>query len=310
MSGTTVPAGSDRAATSNQEGWRWDGSQFVYGTVDSPGIGQVRRPPARKDRVLSGCAGLVLFFPFYLLLVFLVLPIRGLFGEAVTNFTVTFDGGPALYFLFVSLPLMLVFGQSFGQIMNGIYVLRWDPDRTAAPKRAGPLRAIAHVVLFVVLFPIDWLPWVVGRARMLHEVIAGTEVVVSPRPTEVHVTQRMWWTLVGGLYFGYTLLVFAAGWSDTRTYVAVAVMWAMAVGFALWLRTAERHPLFLTLSIGLTSIAAPAAAMWAVLTGKFELDAYYTGRLLEDSVLLIGFGLYLVYKTFRELAQRNADKGG
>jgi uncharacterized RDD family membrane protein YckC len=312
VSGTTERPRPDDRTPSGQEEWRWGGTQFTRSGADSPGTVprrdhiQVRRPPSRANRVRSGCTSLVLYFPFYLLLVFLVLPIRGLLGEAVSDFVLSLDGAAALYFLFVIVPLTIFFGQSIGQMVYGIYVVRSGRSEILPPQRAGPLRSVAHLALFVVLFPIDWLPWVFGRTRMLHELVAGTEVLISPSPVEVRLTARGWLTLVGVLYFGYTILLLAAGWGQTATYVTVAVMWAIPIGVGLWVATAERHPLFLALSFGLICIGGPIPILWAVLTGKIELDFINTIKLWLLALFVMWFGFGGLYYQFK---RRKRAKG-
>jgi len=242
---------------------------------------------------------MVLYFPFYLLLIILIAPLSAIINARVYDFILSYPGVAALYFALVSSPLTIFFGQSAGQMLSGIHVVRYNRDQTAPPQRAGPLRGIAHVAAFVVLFPIDWMPWVIRRTRMVHEVIAGTEVLATPRPAQVRVIGRGLVTCLGLAYFAYTLLLLAARWGDTATYVTVAVLWAIPIGVALWTVTAQRHPLFLSWSIAAICIGGPIPILWAVVAGKMQLAPYNAAKLWFVALFVIGFGVRVLHHTLR-----------
>lgn len=185
--------------------------------------------PSRGDRVRTGCAGAVLYFPFYLLLIFLLPPLSKPVGDRAVGLLISYPGVAVLWFVCVSIPLTIVFGQTAGQKIGRLFVVRKGGGQP--PRRPGPLRAVAHVALFVILFPIDWLPWLFGRSRLVHEMVAGTQVVSTPPEDEVQVHLRTWIALFGGLCFAYVLIVLVANWNDVyhaqspiRSFLALLVL--------------------------------------------------------------------------------------
>jgi hypothetical protein len=288
---------------------RWDGTQFVTDNPPSPIDTASHRAPRRSDRIRSGCAGAVLFFPFFLLLIILVLPIQSLLIAPVQAFVLSYPGAVLLYFAVVTVPLTVTFGQSVGQIMLGVHVVEAAPRGTLDVRRPGPLRAIVHVVLFVLLFPILWVPWLFGRSRLLHELGAGTEVLINPAPAKVTVSGRQWLTVLGAMYLVWTVLILVSGWGQAATYIAVTVMWAVPLTIALWVRTEEmlfkRNPhsilgmWLIAVPLAMACIGGPSFFFWAMLTGKMQLDATKTGKGVIVGLFLFGFGLWCLYSAIK-----------
>jgi len=301
---TNPGLGSKRRVTSDTR-MRWDGMQLVPDNPPSPIDATSHRAPRYRDRIRSGCVGAVLFFPFFFLLIILALPIQSLLIGSVQAFVLSYPGAVVLYFAFVTLPLTVSFGQSAGQMMWGIHVVEATPLETLEVRRPGPLRAIVHVALFVLLFPILWVPWLFGRSRLLHELGAGTEVLINPLPAKVYVSGRQWLRVLGSMYLVWTTLILVSGWGQTATYLALAVMWAVPLTIAVWVRTEEalfkRNPnsiigmwlIVVPLAVG--CIGGPIFVFWATLTGKMQLDAIKTGKGVIVGLYLVGFGLWWLY---------------
>jgi hypothetical protein len=121
-----------------------------------------------------------------------------------------------LWTLAITAPLSLAAGGSPGQLVASLEIV--DPE-TSPPKPAGFVRRLVHVVLFVVLLPVTWIPVAAGRSRTVHEMIAGTAVL--QRDTWRHPT--LGYACLAAP-FALILLALTGGLVAIRGFIALGVI--------------------------------------------------------------------------------------